>query len=790
MSRIFRLLSVFLISSVIALTAAAVTGALEDMTANIVSNDGDIYAGGIFDMYAGTNAEGASYQWFARYGRDGGALPLEDNGSYSGMQTSHFRLVTSDTGTYGDDWENIFFNCRITAPDGTVAWTSMYNMHIWSRAQLRKDLSAEDLHITESGIKGYSPSDEENGTSYYDIPAGETLSLSMRYNPVPMSKYGRSEVTGEVEVTVSCDGKTVMLQSPYESFTPRKTGVATVSVVYRAYINGKYVMTIDEKQLVIRLTVPDWETEATSKGDYPVLAERYSESERLAQMSKGQRVLVISDGGTWCRVLAGDTVGYVPSSCLDISPVISRADLRMQEPCYGVPASMTAEVLGKGCRLFHNDPVMWYDVTSDRFLDRGEQFVLGHTYRALVWLETEGSNVFSTEKGTASNVTGTVNGRAVKVAAAYEQDPSKVIEVTVEFTHLHDPKRVNQVNPTCVTDGKLTYYSCSCGMDFEDNRAERPILDENWGIIPARGHKESEWMSNGAEHYKVCLRRECGETIPGTKGTHSGGEADCHTLAVCEVCGLGYGSFGSHTFSDSWNYADDTGHGHRCTNPMCTEHTATEPHVTQGGKQCVLCGFTAGAAAPDTGPAAPEDPGMSDWAKDEVNAAIKEGLVPENLRKGYREPVKRGEITQLFLNLIEKSMGKTAAQIMAERGLTPDYGKFTDTDDVNVVLCNALGIINGTSETKFSPEKTLKRAHVAALINRIAALHGFGTDGYVHGFSDITGNYSWVDPELGWPVEAGIIKGVGGGRFNPGGDLTLEQTILIVYRAFVFFRDF
>ena len=47
MSRIFRLLSVFLVSVVIAFTAAAVTGALEDMTANIVSNDGDIYAGGI-----------------------------------------------------------------------------------------------------------------------------------------------------------------------------------------------------------------------------------------------------------------------------------------------------------------------------------------------------------------------------------------------------------------------------------------------------------------------------------------------------------------------------------------------------------------------------------------------------------------------------------------------------------------------------------------------------------------------------------------------------------------------
>ena len=151
--------------------------------------------------------------------------------------------------------------------------------------------------------------------------------------------------------------------------------------------------------------------------------------------------------------------------------------------------------------------------------------------------------------------------------------------------------------------------------------------------------------------------------------------------------------------------------------------------------------------------------------------------------------MKRGEITQLFVNLIEKITGKTAEQLVAEKGLSVNYGKFTDTSDMNVLLCNALSVINGTSETKFSPEGTLKRAHVAALINRIAGLVGVDTSGYEHGFTDITGNYSWVGPELGWPVHAGIIKGTGGGKFSPGGDLTIEQTILIVYRAYLYLKQ-
>ena len=60
---------------------------------------------------------------------------------------------------------------------------------------------------------------------------------------------------------------------------------------------------------------------------------------------------------------------------------------------------------------------------------------------------------------------------------------------------------------------------------------------------------------------------------------------------------------------------------------------------------------------------------------------------------------------------------------------------------------------------------------------------GIETEGYTHEFKDITDNYSWADSELGWPVHAGVINGVGQGRFNPGGDLTTEQAILITYRA-------
>jgi hypothetical protein len=173
----------------------------------------------------------------------------------------------------------------------------------------------------------------------------------------------------------------------------------------------------------------------------------------------------------------------------------------------------------------------------------------------------------------------------------------------------------------------------------------------------------------------------------------------------------------------------------------------------------------------------------SSWAKEEVEAGIAAGLVPEELQKDYTSPVTRGQVAEMFINLLEKSSGKSTDELIKEKGASINEGVFTDTTDKNVLAANALGIINGTSKDKFSPDGTLKRAQIAAIINRVARVLGFETEGFTHGFTDITDNYSWVDTELGWPVENGIIKGVGGTRFSPGGDLTTEQAILITYRA-------
>ncbi|MFV0485426.1 MAG: S-layer homology domain-containing protein [Candidatus Saccharimonadales bacterium] len=177
----------------------------------------------------------------------------------------------------------------------------------------------------------------------------------------------------------------------------------------------------------------------------------------------------------------------------------------------------------------------------------------------------------------------------------------------------------------------------------------------------------------------------------------------------------------------------------------------------------------------------------SEWATAEINAAIAAGLVPDSLQQNYALPVSRGDAIQMFINLIEKNSGQYIYDFITSKGVSVNFEAFTDTDDYAVFAANALGIISGVGSSKFDPNGTFTRAQIAAIINRVAHVLGVSTAGFTHSFTDLAGH--WADGELGWPVHAGIISGVGDNRFDPDGKLTTEQAIAITYRALLYFKN-
>ncbi|MBM6924736.1 transglutaminase domain-containing protein [Pseudoflavonifractor phocaeensis] len=172
----------------------------------------------------------------------------------------------------------------------------------------------------------------------------------------------------------------------------------------------------------------------------------------------------------------------------------------------------------------------------------------------------------------------------------------------------------------------------------------------------------------------------------------------------------------------------------------------------------------------------------SAWAAGEVASALDAGLIPAALQGAYTSPAARGQVAALVVRLLERCSGREVEELLAELGAQVDRDAFTDTADPDALAANALGILKGGGGGRFDPAGSLTRSQMAAILTRTAEVLGVDTTGCAHSFTDMAGH--WAEPEVGWPVQAGILNGVGGGRFDPEGVLTAEQAAVIAWRAF------
>ena len=173
---------------------------------------------------------------------------------------------------------------------------------------------------------------------------------------------------------------------------------------------------------------------------------------------------------------------------------------------------------------------------------------------------------------TESTLTGLSNGTyqvRVKANETVLASESAVIEIG---KHIHVGTLSEKVEAKCEEAGSKPYYSCECGKYFEDADCITEITDlANWKVIPATGH--------------------------------TGGTATCKTKAQCEVCGMEYGEFASHTMSANYEAenADPEKHYHVCS--VCkAKDDAGEDHswnvdaaTEETDKHCEICGYVAEA---------------------------------------------------------------------------------------------------------------------------------------------------------------------------------------------------
>ena len=104
--------------------------------------------------------------------------------------------------------------------------------------------------------------------------------------------------------------------------------------------------------------------------------------------------------------------------------------------------------------------------------------------------------------------------------------------------------------------------------------------------------------------------------------------------------------------------------------------------------------------------------------------------------------------------------------------------KSTDWFHSSVRYAYSTGLMNGTSETTFSPKTVTTRA---MLVRMLYNLEGMPDAEYRDVFSDVE-NTSWYADAVMWAYENGVTTGTSATTFSPNAPVTREQVAVFLYR--------
>ncbi|WDV47025.1 S-layer homology domain-containing protein [Clostridiaceae bacterium M8S5] len=200
----------------------------------------------------------------------------------------------------------------------------------------------------------------------------------------------------------------------------------------------------------------------------------------------------------------------------------------------------------------------------------------------------------------------------------------------------------------------------------------------------------------------------------------------------------------------------------------------------------------------------------SPWAKKYVENSISAGYVPEHLQSKYQDPITREEFTELVITAILAEVNEQNSKkenfIKSKwkfEELTVDNflqnvlidKQFSDTNSKYVRMANALGIINGISDNIFSPNDLITREQAAVMFMNYGQLEANPSRKYAqNSFKDLNTVSDWAQLGVELALGSSFFSGtkspvldddnnvIEKGIFNPKGNLTREQAIIVVYR--------
>ncbi len=180
----------------------------------------------------------------------------------------------------------------------------------------------------------------------------------------------------------------------------------------------------------------------------------------------------------------------------------------------------------------------------------------------------------------------------------------------------------------------------------------------------------------------------------------------------------------------------------------------------------------------------------SPWAETELLDAQRQGLFPTVFSNAdMRNSVTRAEFAAIAVKLYEKMSGSTAQ--------ASPVGTFGDTNDLDVLKCHALGIVNGMEDGNFHPNEWICRQDAATMLVRaykaaywegwtLANDRNYTAKTLDYGDVELYADHGWIKEYAYTAVyfltKRGAVNGVGDGKFGPDSYCTREQAVAMALR--------
>lgn len=201
-------------------------------------------------------------------------------------------------------------------------------------------------------------------------------------------------------------------------------------------------------------------------------------------------------------------------------------------------------------------------------------------------------------------------------------------------------------------------------------------------------------------------------------------------------------------------------------------------------KKIILSVISLSAVLPTSAMAAD----LSGWAVSDYQQANEAGLVSYSVvSNNLKDNITREEFCELAVNLYEKLTG--------EDMIEPEVSPFTDTNSMAVAQAYCYGMVSGTGDNTFTPDRLVTREEMAKmLVSTLTASEvdfslsdGYADSDAIETFSDSDQVSSWAKPAVITMLNYSLMSGVNEDSFAPLGSTTREQAISSVNRSYTKF---